>query len=174
MSGLSDFLTQDTAPWWSVLASGFVGLFLSNAFTARADRKRRQLELEDRKLERQDRWGKDILEYASAYIDAVNQIFNPDMVLAEHLENKRRTTHDRVQLQESVTSVGQRLHFVAPTLRPHVEEVHVTTMDYYELDYKQENRHSPQFVAMATARAEFSTALHDLLGVRRTPDEKTL
>ena len=174
MSGLSDFLTQDTAPWWTVLASGFGGLFLSNGFTARADKKRRQLELEDRELERQDRWGKDILEYASAYIDAMNQIFNPDFVLVDDdLETKRHVAHDPVQLQQHAISVGQRLHFVAPTLRPQVQKVFSTTMAFYELDINQENRESEQRAAVATARAEFDAALNGLLGVRRMPTETT-
>jgi hypothetical protein len=167
MSGLSDFLTQDTAPWWTVLASGFGGLFLSNGFTAGADKKRRQ-------LEREDRWAKDILEYASAYIDAVNQIFNPDFVLVDdELENARRLTHDRVELLRPAISAGKRLKFVAPTLHPHAQEVLLTTSAFYELDVGQESRAGKERAACAKAREEFDAALHTELGVRRQPVEKT-
>lgn len=166
MSGFSDFLTQDAAPWWAAIASGFIGLSLSSWFTGRADTKRRKLEL-------QEKWGKDILEYASAYIEAVNQIFNPDFVLDADLENQRRITHDRVELQRPAISSGKRLKFVAPTLHPYSQKVLLTTLDYYELDASRNNRHSDEFDTLAKAREEFDDALHDLLGVRKATAEKT-
>ncbi|MDZ7910379.1 MAG: hypothetical protein U5O16_00805 [Rhodococcus sp. (in: high G+C Gram-positive bacteria)] len=167
MSGFSDLLTQPTAPWWAAIASGLVGLSLSSWISARADKKRRQ-------LERQDRWGKDILEYASAYIDAVNQIFNPDFVLDDdELETTRRLTHDRVELQRPAISAGNRLKFVAPTLHPHAQKVLLTTLAFYELDISEESRESEPRAACAKAREEFDAALHTELGVRRQPAEKT-
>lgn len=162
--------------WWQSLiiaaltgtisaVSTLVAIKLTNR--AGDERLRNQLDAEKQRQERelQARWGKEILEYALAYITGANKIFDPDLVYGEYIEPLRRAEHDITALTQSVIAEGQRLQFVAPTLRPQVLQVFKTTMDYYQLTIKQENRDSQQFVDVAQARAEFSTAVSKLLGV---------
>ncbi|MCZ4544926.1 hypothetical protein BS618_07540 [Rhodococcus erythropolis] len=162
--------------WWQSLiiaastgTISAISTLLAIKFTNSAGdaRLKNQLDAERQRQERelQARWGKEILEYAMAYITGANQIFDPNLVHGAYIEPDRRAGHDLTQLTQSVVEDGQRLQFVAPTLRPQIVRVFTTTMDYYQLEIKQENRDSQQFADVAQARAEFSTAVNKLLGV---------
>jgi len=159
MSGFSDLLTQTTAPWWVAIVSGLLGLLASSLLTTCAERRRRKHEL-------QDRWTTEILVFATAYIDAVNELFNPDLVYGEYLEPARREKHELDQVLGACVTAGQRLEFVAPSMRPQVRSVFRTTREYYELEIKQENRESETFKAVTKARDEFVSVLNDRLGVQ--------
>ena len=69
MSGLSDFLTQGSAPWWSTLASGLGGAAIALYSTRLSDKRR--LAREDRR-----QWDKELRELAGEVLDVATQGLN--------------------------------------------------------------------------------------------------